>query len=557
MATGAMEITTNNKASATTASQTLNHIYFFLDQPAANATHTPTDETAASQPDSPQKSQSRASSPGSIGTDGSATVTGSVASTTSSNLNPHAATFSPGGSSAKAGPSSSPSAADQLYEVRKLEGKGFGLVATTVIPAGTRIICEKPLLRIPGEHFFLAWGSYSRLDKGQKETFDNLHSYVEDRDQMENLSRMYLIHSGSNMLESQIDEVVDEQVRVMSIFSVNNFNSPGGLAVYPTAARINHSCVPNTFHGFNPNLKRFTVHAVRDIAPGEEITISYMGSPATFLVRSQRVEHLRTHYGFTCTCPSCSDKTKVSDWRREQLGYICSGLGEYELGSPPAYPYIADGPAQAFDLAVNAVNFMNAEGLHTMEFIRALHAASKHALTLQDWHTALQYAMQEQEVQSNILGSEVQDLVKEGTAASCWVEHVKATITGALGREQARQLYAKYKVKPARPRPAEKGTPADKGLVTNQATPKKKKKSKTSAEKVAARKRRLEEEKSGAHEDFGDGGDGRAGTAQDPTKEEVKQVASHSWAKVAAGGGAESAEKGMGRENSAGKQRAE
>jgi len=36
-----------------------------------------------------------------------------------------------------------------LYDVRKIPGKGRGLVARSDIPEGTRILSEKPLLMIP------------------------------------------------------------------------------------------------------------------------------------------------------------------------------------------------------------------------------------------------------------------------------------------------------------------------------------------------------------------------------------------------------------------------
>lgn len=37
---------------------------------------------------------------------------------------------------------------------------------------------------------------------------------------------------------------------------------------------MNHHCTPNVFHRFNANINRLTIHALRDIKPGEEISTS-------------------------------------------------------------------------------------------------------------------------------------------------------------------------------------------------------------------------------------------------------------------------------------------
>ncbi len=50
-----------------------------------------------------------------------------------------------------------------------------------------------------------------------------------------------------------------------------------GIFLDPALAMINHSCVPNAFIGFD---KRTAVlRAARPIEEGEEITISYIGTP--------------------------------------------------------------------------------------------------------------------------------------------------------------------------------------------------------------------------------------------------------------------------------------
>src|SRR6187551_1719753 len=50
-------------------------------------------------------------------------------------------------------------------------------------------------------------------------------------------------------------------------------SSVGG--VYPTACLVNHSCIPNSHHNWNLDLGCETIHTVRPVKAGEEITIAY------------------------------------------------------------------------------------------------------------------------------------------------------------------------------------------------------------------------------------------------------------------------------------------
>lgn len=90
------------------------------------------------------------------------------------------------------------------------------------------------------------------------------------------------------------------------------------FGVFPTAARLNHSCVPNTSARYNKALGQLTVHALRDIATGEELEIDYIWTTPS---RAFRQQFLEEYYGFTCTCRACSDliQSTESDARREHV----------------------------------------------------------------------------------------------------------------------------------------------------------------------------------------------------------------------------------------------
>ena len=47
-------------------------------------------------------------------------------------------------------------------------------------------------------------------------------------------------------------------------------------AIFPLISRINHSCLPNVHHNWNPRKEMETIYALKDIEPGEEILTSYI-----------------------------------------------------------------------------------------------------------------------------------------------------------------------------------------------------------------------------------------------------------------------------------------
>ena len=121
---------------------------------------------------------------------------------------------------------------------------------------------------------------------------------------------------------------------MLSIFRSNAFDlgskSAIQQAVFSNISRINHSCEPNAQGNFHEGLGRFNVHATRDIAVDEELTLNYLHDHGA--VRETRVGRLRDGYGFDCACPACdmsSERGVDGEKRRiEMLGR----LGRYAHG---------------------------------------------------------------------------------------------------------------------------------------------------------------------------------------------------------------------------------
>ncbi|KAF8601577.1 hypothetical protein BDV93DRAFT_524753 [Ceratobasidium sp. AG-I] len=81
--------------------------------------------------------------------------------------------------------------------------------------------------------------------------------------------------------------------------------TPIGWTICPIIALINHSCAPNCAVVFPKARKlplQIEVVALRNIKPGEELTISYVDQS---LPRALRRSMMREQYMFTCECPMC------------------------------------------------------------------------------------------------------------------------------------------------------------------------------------------------------------------------------------------------------------
>jgi hypothetical protein len=74
-----------------------------------------------------------------------------------------------------------------------------------------------------------------------------------------------------------------------------------GAAIFPHAARFNHCCNPNACFTWNAAIEKETIHVMKDVAAGEEITLSYCDMIHDKPSRSYELKH----YGFECDCPAC------------------------------------------------------------------------------------------------------------------------------------------------------------------------------------------------------------------------------------------------------------
>ncbi|PQE10867.1 SET domain-containing 5 protein [Rutstroemia sp. NJR-2017a BBW] len=148
-----------------------------------------------------------------------------------------------------------------LWTIKRIPGKGLGVVATRAIAPGTLLFHESPLLTT--------------------ETLTNPATTEKDLAQLlralpKESQRAYLsLHNNYPGQPSPLSNIIRSNA-----YPLGPSSSVGG--VFKDISRINHSCLPTSQHSWNESRKEFVVYAVRELSPGDEITTSYhVGGPST------------------------------------------------------------------------------------------------------------------------------------------------------------------------------------------------------------------------------------------------------------------------------------
>ncbi|KAK3623934.1 hypothetical protein LTR56_021295 [Elasticomyces elasticus] len=196
-----------------------------------------------------------------------------------------------------------------LWDSRPSPGKGNGMMALEDIEPGNLILEDKEALRIyaPSTHIAAA---------DVRAAFDRLSA--EDR------ARFLLLSDGQKTSDDY------DNARLLRIFETNNFEDQYGCWIYLLICRCNHSCQPNAVVLISEQGEQ--LYAETFIPKGSEIYISYKGAIFRSLTARRRQAMMRSHKGFTCSCPACSMPNPglmVSDMRRTLIGglwYALQGL---------------------------------------------------------------------------------------------------------------------------------------------------------------------------------------------------------------------------------------
>lgn len=109
-------------------------------------------------------------------------------------------------------------------------------------------------------------------------------------------------------LDALIDRLYDDIEKESGTFLNNE-----GVGLFPLQSLCSHSCIPNTESSFPHNNYVLSLVALRDIEPGEEITISYLDECSLNRSRHSRAKILRENHLLTCSCKRCEAEADQPD----------------------------------------------------------------------------------------------------------------------------------------------------------------------------------------------------------------------------------------------------
>ncbi len=224
-------------------------------------------------------------------------------------------------------------------------------------------MCERPLIHLARDNAMDAPAEFAKLSPDRKALFLSLHCRpLGPRD----TARTNIVRAQQDLRPSVDALSVEEHIKIMAIYETNTFGAGEGSVICPEASRINHSCLPNVHHYWNNTIERETVHAVEDIAAGEEILTTYIQICRDSAERKKQLNL----YGFTCDCPACDDSTafgRASEKRRKRLFQLDQGLAMHSA-LPVFSPFRND--RKALDAALEYAELLREEGVGNMELTR-------------------------------------------------------------------------------------------------------------------------------------------------------------------------------------------
>ncbi|MCJ1328294.1 hypothetical protein MMC10_004970 [Thelotrema lepadinum] len=196
-----------------------------------------------------------------------------------------------------------------VFALQSLPGRGLGLIATQEIPKGCRILAEKPIFTMPSQA------------RNNNEAQISAIIVAKLRDVSKDAQRnFFALHNNFVGSLSPFLGIAKTNALPLGVEAVE-------AGIFHNLSRINHACLPNCQHTWNVRLGKETIHSVRDIAAGEEITISYSDTGPS----GERRAHLKRSFLFDCTCGLCSlseQEQLRSDERLKNIQQLDEMIGD-------------------------------------------------------------------------------------------------------------------------------------------------------------------------------------------------------------------------------------
>lgn len=307
------------------------------------------------------------------------------------------------------------------FEEYEIPGKGRGLIANKMLHKGDRIFAHTPILLLDADVF-----------EESEDLWVTLEQEAVEKLPLESQKKFWALYGQpvQNPVSGRIDPNAFEL----------EFNDAVYYGVFPEIAvslaptittlghshdhiltvsqRLNHDCRPNAAYFFDENTLTHYVHAITDITPGTEISITYIDP---HMRRRKRVKKLLSNWGFNCSCSACtlsSQLSRASDQRLAQITELSERFDEdgWETASS--------------QMAEALVGLYAQERLHASGSEGYRYAALTHCAEGKYWET-VKYAHLAAEMGTlddgfdDVDALAMKQLAKEPEKAECWMQRLK------------------------------------------------------------------------------------------------------------------------------------
>ncbi|KAK2778523.1 lysine methyltransferase [Colletotrichum kahawae] len=252
---------------------------------------------------------------------------------------------------------------EPLFITRASGSKGRGIFATRHIPAGSLTTEEPPIIFLDRNwvgdisseeaRASLQASAIEKLPRTTRQTVDELYISTFTKGLKQKIwTNGYGVAGGPGEDWPGLEDESDL----------------GMIAVHANISKINHSCRSNAASQWDWDSFAHRLWAVRDIAEGEEITISYFNPIQTL---QDRQRYSNDALGFKCACSHCQSPTKFAELSDDRINEILLLQGYLETRE------IA--PAESTAMAELLVNLYKQEGLDS-------YLCKAYAIAAREWN---------------------------------------------------------------------------------------------------------------------------------------------------------------------------
>lgn len=200
------------------------------------------------------------------------------------------------------------------YDIQEVDGKGLGLVANKSLARGDDLMAHAPVLLV----------HRTFVEQFPTDKKHPILDYVPTL--MPSTTRRLFVRQKGHFGGHKITDILTTNSFQMDLGGDTDGHHYGN---FPEVSRFNHDCRPNAVFRIGEDMVHRTT-VIRDVAPGEELTISYLDPMGQ---RASRQRRAKAAWGFECTCSQCSASeaaAAASDARLQEIDALETKLSDFQ-----------------------------------------------------------------------------------------------------------------------------------------------------------------------------------------------------------------------------------